>query len=202
MERQRPSAPPGSGGEAPEIEAEAHDLIRLSQVGDEDAFRRLVERYQGRAYWAAYHLVHDAEDARDIAQEAFIRVFRSLDRFDFKYRFYTWLYQIVVNLAIDHLRRRRGAGRSVSLGDVAEIASEDSGPSGRLERAEKRRAVEQVLATLPDKQRALIVLRDVEGLSSKEIADILGCNHATVRWRLHRARVRFRQLWESRHGET
>ncbi|MBN1418191.1 MAG: sigma-70 family RNA polymerase sigma factor [Planctomycetes bacterium] len=180
-------------------EDEDHNLVRFSQAGDERAFQALVEKYEGRAYWIAYAVVQNAEDARDIAQEAFLRVYRSLERFDFDYKFYTWLYQIVTNLSIDHLRRA-GGNRAVSLDVVGEVASRDGSPARRLERAERRRAVESVLASLPAKHRAIIVLRDIEGLSAKEISRILQCNHATVRWRLHRARSLFREVWESRYG--
>src|SRR5688572_12985118 len=79
------------------------ELVRAAQTGDMRAFETLVTRYQKKVYWIAYNFVGDAEDATDLAQEAFIRVYRSLNRFDQKYNFYTWLYRIVVNLAIDHL---------------------------------------------------------------------------------------------------
>jgi len=188
-----PSAEPSPGPD------QDHSLVRFTQAGDERAFQALVEKYQGRAYWIAYAIVQNGEDARDIAQEAFLRVYRSLDRFDFNYKFYTWLYQIVTNLSIDHLRRAGGA-RAVSLDAIGDVPSPDGSPSRRLELAERRKAVGEILEALPAKHRAIIVLRDIEGLSAKEISRILRCNHATVRWRLHRARSLFRELWESRYG--
>jgi RNA polymerase sigma-70 factor (ECF subfamily) len=174
-------------------------LIARAQAGEEIAFRDLVERYKKRAYWVAYHLVGDEDDARDIAQEAFIRVFRSIASFDLRYKFYTWLYRIVTNLAVDTLRKRGGQKR-VSIEDVGDLRSSEVGPHDGLERAELKERVGAVLKDLPPKYRAVIVLREIEGFSSKEIADMVGSTHATVRWRLHRARSLFREAWEKRFG--
>lgn len=177
------------------------DLIVRAQTGDEDAFRDLVERYKKRAYWVAYHLVNDEDEARDITQEAFIRVFRSIARFDLRYKFYTWLYQIVTNLSIDSLRKRQGQKR-VSLEDVGDIRGHEMDAHERLERIELKERVAAILDTLPPKYRAVIALREIEGLSSKEIAGIVGSTHATVRWRLHRARSLFKDAWEARYGKV
>ncbi len=179
--------------------ADDRDLIARARRGDEAGFRELVERYKGRAYWVAYHIVGDEDEARDIAQEAFIRVFRSLDGFDPRYKFFTWLYRIVTNLAVDSLRRR-GSQRRVSIEDVGDLRSADAGPHEGLERAELRERVAAVLGELPPAYRTVMVLREIEGFSSKEIADMVGSTHATVRWRLHRARSLFRAAWERRFG--
>ena len=97
------SAPEAPGADR----ATDHELIRRAQEQDEDAFRLLVERYQERAVRVALNLISNREDARDLTQEAFVRVFRNLHRFDFQHEFPTWLFRIVTNLAIDHLRKRR-----------------------------------------------------------------------------------------------
>lgn len=175
------------------------DLIARAQTGEEEAFHVLVERYKKRAYWVAYNLLGDEDDARDVAQEAFIRVFRSIASFDPRYKFYTWLYRIVTNLAVDALRKR-GNQRRVSIDDLGEVRSGDAGPHDGLERAELKERVNAVLAELPPKYKAVIVLREIEGFSSKEIAGMVGSTHATVRWRLHRARSLFRDAWERRFG--
>jgi RNA polymerase sigma-70 factor (ECF subfamily) len=177
------------------------DLILRAQRGDEEAFRGLVEKYRRRAYWVAYNLVSDEDEARDISQEAFIRVFKSLGRFDLKYKFYTWLYQIVTNLSIDALRKRRNQ-RGLSLDEVGDVRANQVSAHERLERAELKDRVASVLALLPPKYRAVITLREIEGLSSKEIAEIVGSTHATVRWRLHRARLLFRDAWEAKFGRV
>ena len=181
----------------PEDEA---GLIERARDGDAAAFRVLVERYQERAFWVSRGMVGNDEDARDVAQEAFVRVFRSLDRFDLRMRFYTWLYQIVVNLSIDHLRRaskRRGLPLEV-VGDVAgELTAEYAGLAG----GELKERIQRVLDELPPKYKAVMVLSDLEGIGAREIAEMTGTTHATVRWRHHRARKLFREAWERIYGK-
>ncbi len=175
------------------------DLVLRVRAGDGDAFRVLVERHTNKAYWTAYNVVRSHEDAQDIAQEAFIRVYRFIDRYDNRQRFSTWLYQIVVNLAIDNLRRRKGAA---ALERVAEAVSNEAGPVARAELSEQQERVWEVLGSVPDQYRVILVLRDIEGLPSQEVADVLNVNHATVRWRLHRGRALFKAAWEARFGSS
>jgi RNA polymerase sigma-70 factor (ECF subfamily) len=194
---------PAPTAEARVTEQAANDdreVIVRAQAGDEEAFRDLVERYKKRAYWVAFNLVNDENEARDISQEAFIRVFRNIAKFDLRFKFYTWLYQIVTNLSIDALRKRQGQ-RRVSLEDVGDVRAVQQSAHERLERLELKERVAEVLETLPPKYKAVLSLRELEGLSSKEIATIVGSTHATVRWRLHRARSLFRDAWEARFGK-
>jgi RNA polymerase sigma-70 factor (ECF subfamily) len=177
-----------------------HDWIRAAQRGDADAFAELVRLYHARAYWVAYGLLGDEEDSRDVVQEAFIRVLGALERFDFGQSFYTWLYRIVVNLAIDRLRRRNKA-RATALDGIAEPEANGDSPAHGVESAELRREVHAVLATLPDKYRTVMALRELNGVSCKEIARIVHCSHATVRWRLHVARKFFKEAWERRERQ-
>ena len=173
------------------------DLIQRTFSGQEDAFAALVARYQKRAFWIAFHVTGRVEDARDVSQEAFVRLFKSLDKYDSKRSFYTWFYRIVMNLAIDSLRKSRSArGRSLEeiLGGLPDERAE-GGPA-RLERDERQGLVWAVLDQLDAKFRAVLVLRDIHGLSCREIAPILDVTHATARWRLHRGRLYFRDLWE------
>jgi RNA polymerase sigma-70 factor (ECF subfamily) len=184
------------------VELEERELIRRSQKGDEEAFRELVERYEKRAYWVACNMVHSHEEARDITQEAFLRVYRSIDRFKLKMNFYTWLYQIVMNLSIDRLRRQ-AIFRPASLDSIGERQDTQEAPDANIERTELRETVRRVLDKLAPKYKAVITLRDIEGLSCREIAEIVGCTHATVRWRLHRARLIFKKLLDKdKRGET
>ena len=180
--------------------AEENALIERARAGDADAFRTLVDRYRKRIYWVAYNMVGDEQDAIDITQEAFVRVFKSLDRFDPRYRFYTWLYRIVSNLSVD-LLRKRGNRRNVSLDDVGDMQAGGDSAHVALERAELGERVRAVLDRLPPPYREVMVLRELNGFSSKEIADMVGSTHATVRWRLHRARKLFREAWEELYGE-
>jgi RNA polymerase sigma-70 factor (ECF subfamily) len=174
-----------------------HELIRACLEGSQEAFASLVHRHEQRSYWAAYKILGDAEAARDVAQEAFVRVWRALDRFDFSMAFSTWLYRITVNLAIDHLRRNR-RHRGADLDQFREAVADESSiaPDAPQDSREVAKSVRLVLETLDEKYRTVLILRDLEGLSSKQIADITGIAHATVRWRLHIARKQFREGWE------
>ena len=175
-----------------------HEVIRACLEGSSESFAVLVKRHEERAFWAAYRVVGDAEAARDVAQEAFVRVWRALERFDFSMAFTTWLYRITVNLAIDHLRRNK-RHRGVDI-DVFKDGLADESASRAPEHDETARElatrVRGVLGTLDEKYRTVLALRDLEGLSSKQISDITGITHATVRWRLHVARKQFREAWE------
>lgn len=173
------------------------ELVRRSLAGQQDPFAALVARYQKRAFWIAFHVVGRVEDARDVAQESFVRLFRSLAKFDFTRAFYTWFYRIVMNLAIDQLRKIRSGGAS-SIDDVAGgLPDTREAPAGSpMELEEQNGRVWSVLEKLDPKFRAVLVLRDIHGLSCREIAPILRITHATTRWRLHRGRQVFREHWE------
>ena len=178
------------------------DLIQAAKVGAEWGFRILVERHQVRAYRVARQMVPDAGDARDISQEAFLRVFRSLDRFDPKHEFSTWLYRIVSNLCIDHLRKRRpaatGAGEDGDNGHPETIDHSVPDPSAGIEQQETVVRVRACIEALPPHFRSVLALRELEGLPCTEIARIVDATHVTVRWRLHRARKLFQEEWERR----
>lgn len=180
-------------------EEEAQWIVRC-QAGDPEAFRFLVEKYQDRAYWVAYHVVGSAEDAQDIVQEAFLRAFRAIPRFTVGMRFFTWFYRIIVHLSIDCLRKRRQPPCSRSEPDE-EIEASPKDPAEDLLRDESVGMVQDLLERLPPRERAVLALRDMEGFSSKEIADLVGSNPATVRWWLFLARKKFRQEWEARYGK-
>ncbi|MCA8950965.1 MAG: sigma-70 family RNA polymerase sigma factor [Planctomycetes bacterium] len=173
------------------------ELVRRTLAGQEDAFAALVARYQKRAFWIAFHVLGRVEDARDVAQEAFVRLFRSLLRYDWSRSFYTWFYRIVMNLAIDSLRKQRSA-RAKNLDDHLGALPDEREVDGPTEFAARERGeqVWSVLDRLDPKFRAVLVLRDIHGLSCREIAPILAITHATARWRLHRGRLHFRDLWE------
>ena len=181
-----------------------NELIRAFQNGDQDAFAKLVGRYQERAFWVAYNMLGDTEEAKDAAQESFVRIYRAIDRFDFNMNFYTWLYRIVTNLSIDKLRKRK-KHQSVRLNGLEEVIhdpSPEQQPSSRMERTELVREVRQLMDKLPEKYKSILVLRDIEGLSCKEISSITGASHATVRWRLHTARKLFKEKWEIRQRRS
>ncbi len=184
-------------------EASDARLVERAREGDDDAFAALVSRYERKLVRVLGRLVHDEELARDLAQETFWRVYNRLDRFDTARRFGPWLFRIGLNLGLDQLRRR----------DAPPAASIDAGrPEGRpaLEladpdprvQAELAQEVRFLLDRLPLAYRTVLVLRDLEGFSSAEVAGILDRREATIRWRLAKARELFRRQWEARqdHG--
>ena len=205
---QRPSegSPPQAAAEVDVARSEErereHALIRGALQGDEQAFHDLVTAHERRAWRVARNLVPSAEDASDLVQEAFLRVFRNLERFDFKHDFSTWLYRIVTNLAIDHLRKRRPAvSTSASCEEEPELDLEDEhaeAPSRRMERDETSDEVRACIEALAPHFRTVLMLRELEGLPCTEIAEIVGATHVTVRWRLHRGRKLFQDEWERR----
>jgi RNA polymerase sigma-70 factor (ECF subfamily) len=147
-------------------------------------------------------LVGSDEDAQDLVQEAFLRVFRSLSSFDFAHGFTTWLYRIVTNLAIDHLRKRRAAISTTAASEEdsdLDLADEHGpAPSSGLEHADLSVEVQACLASLAPHFQSVLQLREMEGLPCTEIARIVGATHVTVRWRLHRGRKLFQEEWERR----
>lgn len=170
--------------------------VQSALAGDGDAFRDLVEHYKRRVYRIARGILGHREEALDVTQEAFLRVYRSLPRFRSGQPFSIWIHRIVINLSIDACRRRPPPGQ-VSLDHAPGLAHATRAPGAALREAERKLRVRTVLERLPWKYRVVLLLRDVEGFPSTQIARILGCTHATARWRLHRARRTFRALWES-----
>ena len=173
---------------------EETELLRRSQAGDQDAFGRIVEKHWKRAFWTAYDVLYDHDRAQDVAQEAFVKVHRALQSYDLGRDFASWLYRIVLNLAIDH-KRRRDRDRSIPTDKVEEVMDarkvmvEDEEKAATIER------VETVLKGLPDKYRIPLTLKDIDGLSVEEVAEVLDVSYSTVRWRLHKARTLFRERW-------
>ena len=191
----------GEFGSTRSVPADIRDqeLIEKSLRGSFESFESLVARYERKAFWIAFHVIGRVEESRDVVQESFVRVYRSLDRFDFSKNFYTWLYRIVTNLAIDSLRKIR-SDKSVAFAvDEDQLPNErDHTPGLRLEGRELAASVRGVLDELSPRFRTILALRDLHGVSCREIAPILGLTHATVRWRLHKARQLFKERWERR----
>jgi RNA polymerase sigma-70 factor (ECF subfamily) len=169
-------------------------LCRRVATGDEAAFDVLVARHQGRAYRLAWSLLRDAEDARDLSQEAFLRVYRMAATFRGDAKFSTWFYRILVNLCLDHRRRGRWWRRLVSSheggdgGDpIEQQAAPVADPADALGQAQLMARVWAEVERLSPQQRAALVLQVQEGLPTSEIAAVLACSEATVRVHLHRA---------------
>ena len=198
-----PDTPSGSAGsaglpESPGIDERA--LIQRCIAGDAVAFEPLVEKYRQRVWRLAYQVLHDREEAWDVAQEAFVRAFHSLPSFRGQSAFYTWLFRITVNVATDRHRQRGAQARAFGPERVTEeewarsTPDPGRGPDQEAARAEQRERIRRALDALPPKARTIIMLSDVEGLSYREIAEVLNCPIGTVMSRLHNARKRLKGL--------
>ncbi len=179
--------------------------IRRCKRGEEDAFREILERYRGPIYNLCYRMTRNAEDARDMGQEVFIKVFSLLDRFDENYAFSSWLFRIATNHCIDHLRRNRlrflsldgGVGQD---GEEYELQLPAGGPEPDtvLQRKEALARLDEVIGELPPHYRAITLLRHDQQLSYDEIAEALHLPLGTVKARIHRARNLIQQMLRSR----
>jgi len=173
------------------------ELVARSKAGDVGAFTVLVKRYEDRVYNLAYRMVGSADDASDIAQEAFLAAFEGLARFRGESAFYTWLYRVVVNKALGHRRersaRREFTGGNEEFGPIDVAAAPGDPPDAVLEAREREAAIQAAIRALPDDYRTVVVLKDVEGFEYEEIAEIAGIALGTVKSRLHRARLLLRE---------
>jgi RNA polymerase sigma-70 factor (ECF subfamily) len=171
-------------------------LVERARLGDKRAFELLVEKYQRRLHRLLSRMVRDADEVDDIAQETFIKAYRALPNFRGDAAFYTWLYRIGVNTAKNYLVTRKKAMPTISdqsYGDDDEpderlVAQDISTPETELQSKQVAMAVNQVVETLPEELRTAITLREMEGLSYEEIAELMGCPIGTVRSRIFRAR--------------
>lgn len=210
----KPATPPATAsgaaasGDAATSEARQEELklVERCRRGDRQAFRALVERYQRKVYSLALGFVRDPEQAYDISQEAFLKVYRHLGSFQGSSSFYTWVYRITVNLCIDH---RRKAGRGGGNAEFDErIVHEEVGspadslspqrlgfdPARALANSELRQKILAALEQLSEQHRAVLLLREVDGLSYKEISDVMECPEGTVMSRLFHARKQMQDL--------
>ena len=170
-------------------------VIRRVQHGDVDAFGLLVTAYEKNVFNVALQMLGNREDAQDIAQEAFLKAYNSLSSFRGDSKFSSWLYRIVSNLCLDFKRRQgRRPSSSLTVEDddgenvQLDIADESQSPETLLERKLTREAVRRGLAELPDEQRQILLLREIQGLSYEEIGEAMGLEAGTVKSRIFRAR--------------
>lgn len=187
--------------------SKSHDelLVERAKRGDVAAFEQLIAQYEKKVYNLAFRLTGNHEDASDVAQEAFIRVYNSLPEFRGDSSFATWLYRIVNNVGMDELRKRKRQ-RATSLDDTVtvedgemtrQLADSAGGPEQALERVETQRAVQESINSLDEEYRMVVVMCDLQGYSYNEIAETLGINLGTVKSRLHRARQALKEKFSS-----
>lgn len=180
------------------------DLVGRSQSGDMRSFDRLVTRYRGQVYAVIVNITHNETDAWDLAQDTFVKAWKALPRFETRANFYTWLYRIAHNTTYDWLRRRRVRGDGTEFDDSIRVDSIESSapttpkgvasPDENVQNAELGCLIETALGKLSPDHRAVILLKVVEGLKYKEIAEALGCSMGTVMSRLFYARKKLQVL--------
>ncbi len=179
------------------VEASDSTLIRSTLAGNREDFSRLVVRYQDRVCGVVCRMTGDREAARDLTQEAFVRVWFSLKKYREKYKFSTWLFRIAVNLAVDHLRRRRRETvlppEEIERQSEREVSSLPGSADQALLAKEKKQRLEKALRKLPPRYRAMLLLRYFEGLSYCEIARATGVPAGTVMSHLYRAKKMLRE---------
>ena len=195
------------------IQATDHDLITLALKGSEKAYRELLDRYQRPVFSLVYRMVRDREQAEDLAQETFVKVFNHLDRYDPKYKFSSWIFKIASNLAIDSLRKKElntvslDGSRHATTSDEVDatritVESGDENPEELLEAKELGEEIERAIGALRPEYRTAVLLRHVEGRPYEEIAEIMEIPLGTVKTYIHRARGELREMLAHLRIET
>src|SRR6202049_15190 len=171
-----------------------HDLVKQCQAGDTEAFDQLVTRYRTRVFAMIYNMVHNEQDAWDLAQDSFVKAWKSIGRFRGRSSFYTWIYRIVMNVSIDWLRRKQVKGAGTEVNDAIQLREiepasrtspkADPLPHERMERSEIRARIDNAIAQISPATRAVILMKEIEEMQYHEIAEALGCSIGTVVSRL------------------
>jgi RNA polymerase sigma-70 factor (ECF subfamily) len=201
------------GGARPKKETEAIaaqddvpelDLVRQAQAGDTEAFDRLVSRCRTRIFGMIYNMVHNEQDAWDLAQDSFLKAWKSIARFRGQSSFYTWMYRIVMNVTIDWLRKKQVRGAGAEFDDAIQLKEIDPAsrtvphagplPHEGMQGREIRDRIEAAIAQLSPEHRAVILMKEIEDMQYREIAESLGCSIGTVMSRLFYARKKLQSL--------
>ena len=176
-------------------------LIARFLAGHSDAFDALFTRYQDYVYNIVYGIVGNADDARDVAQEGFVQIYRSLRSFRRGSRFATWLYRIAVNRAVDAARSAKGRRWLPLMETLKAMPDPAAGPERRAEKRSERETIQGVLLQVPVNHRDVLVLRYYQDLSIEEIAEVLAISVSAAKVRLHRARNHFKETYIAAHGK-
>ncbi len=189
---------------AAEADVPELDLVRQAQAGDPEAFDQLVSRFRTRVFGMIYNMVHNEQDAWDLAQDSFLKAWKSIARFRGQSSFYTWLYRIVMNVTIDAMRKKQVKGGGAEFNDEIQLKEIDPAsrtvphadalPHERMEHKEIRDRIDAAIAQLSPEHRAVILMKEIEDMQYHEIAESLGCSIGTVMSRLFYARKKLQNL--------
>ena len=187
-----------------EAEVPDADLVKRCQDGDTDAFDQLVGRYRTRVFGMIYNMVHSEQDAWDLAQDSFLKAWKSIGRFRGQSSFYTWIYRIVMNVTIDWLRKKQVKGSGAEFDDAVQLKEVDPAsrtvpkgeflPHQRLEHGEIRGRIDAAIAQLSPEHRAVILMKEIDDMKYHEIAEAIGCSIGTVMSRLFYACKKLQNL--------
>ncbi|PWK16157.1 RNA polymerase sigma factor SigW [Tumebacillus permanentifrigoris] len=174
-------------------------IVKRAQKGDRLAFAELVELYKDKLYNLGYRMLGNPQEAEDIAQEAFLRAYKNLDKYNASHKFSTWIYRIATNLCIDRMRKKKASYSldaevdGIEGGDMyTRLSSPDLGPEDEVMRTETQREVQDAIEALPENYRAAVILKYLHDMSLQEIADVLEVPVSTVKTRIHRGREALR----------
>src|SRR6478609_4954149 len=180
------------------------DLVKRCQAGDIEAFDELVSRYRTRVFSMIYNMVHNEQDAWDLAQDSFLKAWKSIKRFKGKSSFYTWMYRIVMNVTIDWLRKKQVRGAGAEFDDAIQLKEIDPAsrtvphagplPHEGMQGREIRDRIDAAIAQLSPEHQAVILMKEIEDMQYREIAESLGCSIGTVMSRLFYARKKLQDL--------
>src|SRR6266481_109174 len=195
-----------------QVDVSELDLVKQCQAGNTDAFDQLVTRYRTRVFSMIYNMVHNEQDAWDLAQDSFVKAWKSIPRFRGRSSFYTWIYRIVTNVTIDWLRKKQVKGAGTEFDDAIQLKEVDPAsktvpraealPHQQLERQEIRARIDQAIAQLSPEHRAVILMKETEDMQYHEIAEALGCSIGTVMSRLFYARKKLQHLLRDLYENT
>ena len=185
----------------PSVEPDDRQLVQTIRTGDTDAFETLVRRKTTKVYALCYRIIGNAEDAKDISQLVFLKLWENLEKYDPQYAFDTWLYRMVTNVAIDFMRNKQSRDNAVNSNLRLVKTSAEAEQTVVVQRKEIENVFNDIAVVLSPKQKTIFVMNQMEDLSSAEIAKILGCRESTVRNHLFNARKLMQQQLQKRYPE-
>ena len=192
------------------VENNDPELVSRCQQGDTQAFDALVTKYRTRVHALIYNMVHNEQDAWDLAQDSFVKAWKSIDRFRGQSSFYTWIYRIATNVTIDWVRKRKAQG-GVEFDDALNVQAEpgsptaprqEAAPADKLAHAEIRGRIDAAIEKLSPEHRAVILMREIDGLSYEEIAESMDSSLGTVMSRLFYARKKLQSMLKDVHANV
>ncbi len=177
------------------VNMEDVELVGLCQKGDIDAFDKLFYKYRDKIYRTAFRMINNQEDALDLTQEIFLKAYKNINKYNFKSQFSTWLYKLAINVCIDELRKQKKSNE-VLTDEIPHNRTYNDTPEDIVLSEEQEALIWRALDLLKEKERSVLVLREMEGLSYEEIANILGCSMGRVKSRIHESREKLKKALE------